>query len=150
MGNVAHDWGLRRGSIREGGGAGRRNVRWLNGEGERLDILIFYETSNVATSVFGVNDVLYFSLVVAADPKEDGQRDEGNTTDTSNDTANDGTNDGRRVGASSEADLIRLGSIGISNLNDHIERAQKGASEQILLVVGISPTLDVAYAGAVV
>ena len=33
--------------------------------------------------------------------------------------------------------------------NSHIEGTQKGASEQILVVVGIGPTLDVAHAGTI-
>lgn len=34
--------------------------------------------------------------------------------------------------------------------DSHIEGTQEGASEQILLIVGISPTLDVAHTGTVV
>jgi hypothetical protein len=34
--------------------------------------------------------------------------------------------------------------------DSHIERAQKGTSEHIFLVVGISPTLDVAHTGTIV
>ena len=34
--------------------------------------------------------------------------------------------------------------------DSHIERAQKSASEYILLVIGISPTLDVAYTGTII
>jgi len=118
MGNVVDDWRLRRGSIRESGGTGRRNVRGLNGEGERLDIFIFYETPNVTTSVFGVQDILDLLLIATSDPEEDSERDEGNATDTSHDATNDGADDGRRVGASSKADIIRLGTAGSPNLND--------------------------------
>lgn len=32
----------------------------------------------------------------------------------------------------------------------HIERAQKSTSEQILVVVGISPTLNIAHTGTVI
>jgi len=120
MGNIANDWRLRRGSIRESGGTGRRNVRGLSGKGERLDVFIFYEPSNVATSVFRVQDVLYLLLIATADPEEDGQRNEGNTTNASHDTTDDGTDDGRRVGASSKANIIRLGTVS-PNLNDNIE-----------------------------
>lgn len=118
MGDVPNDWRLRRGRIRESGGTGRGNVCGLRGEGERLDIFIFYETPNVATSVFGVQDVLYLLLIATADPEEDSQRDEGNTTDASHDTTDDGTDDGRWVGASSKTDIIRLGTAGSPNLND--------------------------------
>ena len=121
MGNVINDWRLRGGSIRESGGTCRRNVRGLS-EGERLDIFIFYETPNVATSVFGVQDVLYLLLISTADPEEDGQGDEGNTTNTTHDATHDGTDDGRRVGTSSKADIIRLGTAVFPNLND----AEKG------------------------
>jgi len=128
MGNVTNGWRLRRGSIRESGGTSRRDIRGL-GEGEGLDIFIFYETPDVATSVFGVQDVLYLLLIATADPEEDGQRDEGNTADTSHDTADDGTDDGRRVGASSKADIVRLGTAGSPNLNDtendRLEHADK-------------------------
>ena len=118
MGNVADDWRLGRGGIRESGGTGRRNVRGLSGKGERLDIFIFYETPNVATSVFGIQDVLYLLLIATADPEEDSQRDEGDTTDTSHDTTDDGTDDGRRVVASSKADIIRLGTVVSPDLNN--------------------------------
>ena len=57
LGKFANDWRLGSGSIRESGGAGRWNVRGLNCEGERLDIFVFYETPNVATSVFSVQNV---------------------------------------------------------------------------------------------
>jgi len=87
--------------------------------------------------------------IAAPNPKKDGQRDDGNATDTSYDTTDDGTDDGRGIGALSKADLIRLGPVGISNLDDDIERTQKGASEQILLVVGISPALNVACTGPI-
>ena len=109
---------LGRSSIRESGGAGRRNVRGLNGEGERLDVFILYETPDVATPVLGVQNVLYLLLIVTADPEEDGQRNEGNTTYTSHDTTDDGTDDGRWVVAFSKAHLIRPGTIGVPNLND--------------------------------
>ena len=34
--------------------------------------------------------------------------------------------------------------------DSHIERAQKGTPEQILVVVGISPTLNIAHTGTVI
>ena len=34
--------------------------------------------------------------------------------------------------------------------DSHIERTQEGTSEQILVVIGISPTLDVAHTGAII
>lgn len=57
-------------------------------------------------------------LIAAADPEEDGKRDESDTTNASNDTADDGTDDGRRDGAFSKTDLITLRTVGVSDLND--------------------------------
>lgn len=57
-------------------------------------------------------------LIAAADPEEDGERDESDTTNTSDDTTDDGTNDGRRDGTFSKTDLIILSAVGVSDLND--------------------------------
>jgi len=105
------------------------DVRGLGGEGEGLYVFVLYETPDIAASVFGVYDILQILLIAAADPEEDGQRDDGDATDTSHDTTDDGADDGRWVGDFSEANLIILGAIGIANLDDDIERTQKGASE---------------------
>jgi hypothetical protein len=114
-----HDRGLISGSIRKSSGAESRwNVRGLGSKGERLYIFVLYEMPDVATSVLGVYNVLQLLLIAAADPEEDGQSDDGDATDTSHHTTNDRTDDGGRVGPSSKADLIVLGTVGVPNLDD--------------------------------
>ena len=90
----------------------------MGDEGERLDILVFDKAPNVSTSVFGVYNVLQLVLIAAADPEEDGQRDEGNTAHAPYDTADNRADDGWRIGTSSKANLIIVGTIGVCNLND--------------------------------
>lgn len=112
------DRGLRSGGVRKSGGADGRNVRGLGVKGEWLDIFVLHKTSDVSAPVFGVYNVLQLLLIAAADPEEDSQRDYSDTSYAPYDTTDDGTDDGRRGGASGKADLIRLGTVGISDLDD--------------------------------
>jgi len=57
-------------------------------------------------------------LIAAADPQEDGQRYEGDTTDTYSGGTKNRTDDGWRDSASSKTDLIILSTVGVSDLND--------------------------------
>jgi len=118
FGNTKHGWRTRSRSIRKGGWTGRWVVGWLGGEREGLYIFILNETPDVAASVLGVDHILQLLLISAADPEEDGQRDDGDTTDTTNNTTNDGTDDGGWCRASSKANLVVLGPIRIPNLDD--------------------------------
>lgn len=82
--------------------------------------------SGFAIPVLGVQHILQLPPTAAADPEEeDGQRDYGDTTDTSNDTTDSGSDEGRRVSAFGEANLIILAQTGVPGLDDEIERAQK-------------------------
>lgn len=92
--NPRHGCGTGSRSVRKSGWTGRWDVGGLGSEREGLYIFILNETTDVAASVFGVEHVLQLFLISAANPEEDGQRDDGDTTDTTNDTTNDGANDG--------------------------------------------------------
>lgn len=86
--------GLRCGSIGKTGGTGWGSVcLGLGGEREGLNEFVLDETADVATSVFGVQNILQFLLVATADPEEECERDEGDTTDTSHDATDDWAND---------------------------------------------------------
>lgn len=116
--NPRHGCRTRRSSIRKSSRTGRWDVDGLGGEREGLYVFILNETSDVAACVLGVEHILQLFLISAANPEEDGQRDDGDTTDTTNDTANDGADDGGWACASSKANLVVLRPIRVPNLDD--------------------------------